>query len=70
LNKFIIKIRSIFDSQKEFIRDVSHELKTPLMQIDSSIELLENKLEDRENIKRLDSIKESVENINNLISKL
>jgi hypothetical protein len=39
------------------------------MQINSSIELLESKL-DKENKERLEIIKDRIENINNIISKL
>lgn len=70
LNKFIYKIKHNFDSQKDFIQDVSHELKTPLMQIESSIELLETKFTKKEDIEKINSIKEIIDNINMLISNL
>lgn len=69
-NSFIVKIKDIFHSQKDFIQDVSHELKTPLMQIDSSIEILENKITDEKILLKLKNIRSAVTNINNIISNL
>lgn len=69
-NSFIAKIKDIFHSQKDFIQDVSHELKTPLMQIDSSIEILENKITDEKTLLKLKNIRSAVTNINNIISNL
>ncbi|MDD5769557.1 MAG: HAMP domain-containing sensor histidine kinase [Candidatus Gracilibacteria bacterium] len=69
-NAFISKIKDIFNSQKDFIQDVSHELKTPLMQIDSSIEIIENKINDEKILSKLENIKSSVRNINSIISNL
>lgn len=70
LNKFIWETREIIESQKSFIQDSSHELKTPLMQIQSNIELMEDKIKDEETKERLESIKISIENINDIVSNL
>lgn len=70
LNRFISKIKTIFDTQKDFIQDVSHELKTPLMQIESTLDTLENKFKKEDDINKIDNIKESLDNINNIIQKL
>lgn len=70
LNKFIRKVKETFDSQKFFIQDASHELKTPLMQIESNIELLELDIKDKKSLERLENIRLSVENINQVISNL
>ncbi|MDR2640894.1 MAG: hypothetical protein LBC61_06460 [Candidatus Peribacteria bacterium] len=58
------------DSHKHFIQDTSHELKTPLMQITSNIEILEYKIKDADTKEKLESIKLSIENINEIISNL
>lgn len=70
LNKFILKIKTIFNDQKDFVQDVSHELKTPLMQIESNLEILENKITKDNEKERINKVKEILENINNIISKL
>ena len=69
-NNFLTKISSIFSSQKDFIQDVSHELKTPLMQIESSIEIIENKITDEKILDKLSNIKSTVWKINSIISNL
>ena len=70
LNNFLTKISNIFSSQKDFIQDVSHELKTPLMQIESSIELIENKITDEKILEKITNIKSTVWKINSIISNL
>ncbi len=69
-NSFLNKINNIFTSQKDFIQDASHELKTPLMQIQSSLELLEDKIKDEKMQNKIQNIKWATDNINNIISKL
>jgi len=70
INNFIKDIKNIFDSQKSFIQDTSHELKTPLMQIETSIDLLENnKLEKKDRL-RINQIRTSINNINEIISNI
>ena len=70
LNKFIWKVKETLISQKFFIQDANHELKTPLMQIQTNIELMEDDINDEKNIKRLENIKVSIENINQILSNL
>jgi len=70
VNKFIKSINNVYNSQKEFIQDTSHELKTPLMQINTNLDLLETKIEDKNTINKLDSIRQSTEYLNNLVSSL
>ena len=70
VNKFIKSINQIYNNQKEFIQDTSHELKTPLMQINTNLDLIENKVEDTRIISKLDSIRQSTEYLNNLVSNL
>lgn len=70
INKLITKSKNILESQKRFIQDSSHELKTPLMQIDSNIEILEEKIIDENFRKKLENIKKASENINKIVSNL
>ena len=70
VNKFINSINQIYNKQKEFIQDTSHELKTPLMQINTNLDLIENKIKDKKIISKLDSIRQSTEYLNNLVSNL
>lgn len=70
INKLIENSRNILISQKNFIQDTNHELKTPLMQIDSNIEMLEGKITDPKIQKRIDEIKSSTQNINEIVTNL
>ncbi len=70
INKFILENKKITDSQITFIQDTSHELKTPLMQIESNIELIEDKINDKKILEKLEQIKSSSKNINSIISNL
>ncbi len=68
LTKWIIKpVIESFNKQKQFIEDVSHELKTPISVIIASAEALENEPEEK---KWLDNIKSESERMSNLVSDL
>lgn len=70
INNLISKSKNILENQKRFIQDSSHELKTPLMQIDTNIEILEEKITDKKILEKLENIKKSSENINKIVSNL
>jgi len=70
INKFIKQNNNILDTQKNFIQDVSHELKTPLMQIESNVELIEDKITDSKIKNKIEQIKTSSKDINEIISNL
>ena len=69
INKFIKKIKNILEKEKEFLQDISHEIKTPLMQIDTTLELMKDKK--KLNLeKEIEQIENSTHKINKIISKL
>jgi len=70
INKFILENKKIFESQINFIQDTSHELKTPLMQINSNLEILEWIIFDEKILNKLKEIWNSVKNIDEIISNL
>ncbi len=70
INNFIKQNNEILNKQKSFIQDTSHELKTPLMQINSNIELIEDKIKDKKIKNKILEIKKSSENIWEIISNL
>lgn len=68
-NRMIERIQNLIDKEKEFIHNITHEIKTPLSAIRVNIESLPmlNKQIDRESI---NEILQSVDNLNNLIDDL
>jgi len=70
VNKFILSANDVYNTQKEFIQDTSHELKTPLMQINTNLDILETKIKEQNIISKLESIRQSTDYLNNLVSNL
>jgi len=70
INYFIVESNKVYKNQKEFVQDMSHEIKTPLMQILSTIDLLENRINDEKALKKLSDIKNVVYHLSDLVSKL
>ena len=68
----ITRLRQLEDIRKDFVANVSHEIKTPITAIRGFAEtLLEGALEDRENAyKFLETIKNNSERLNSLVSDL
>lgn len=68
LTEWIIKpVQEMFNKQKQFIADASHELKTPLSVIIASAEALEREPEEK---KWLENIKDESVRMNNLVGNL
>ena len=71
LNKFIGDIKSIFNSQKSFIQDVSHELKTPLTSIRGFVDTLKSgAINEEVGVKFLDIIDIEAERLELLINDI
>ncbi len=68
INNFIQKINYAYSKQRNFLQDISHEIKTPLMQILSTIELMEDDFGN--NNKDFQMIKERINYISDLINKI
>ncbi|WAA09211.1 sensor histidine kinase [Fervidibacillus albus] len=71
--KAMIPISNAFHRQQEFLADVSHELRTPLSVLQSSIEVMEMDVEEKEKSffqKRLRNMKEEVKRMTNLVDDL
>jgi two-component system phosphate regulon sensor histidine kinase PhoR len=68
----ITRLRQLEDIRKDFVANVSHEIKTPITAIRGFAEtLLEGALEDKENAhKFLETIKNHSERLNSLVSDL
>jgi two-component system phosphate regulon sensor histidine kinase PhoR len=68
----ITRLRQLEDMRKDFVANVSHEIKTPITAIKGFAEtLLEGALEDKENAyKFLETIKNHSERLNSLVSDL
>jgi signal transduction histidine kinase len=71
-NNMISRLKSSFDSQKQFVENASHELKTPLSIIKLNLEALysKKKLSKREKDKYVVNIKKSIDLMNKLMEDL
>lgn len=68
ITKWITKpVEDSFNSQKKFIEDTSHELKTPLAVIMASTDLIDKT---KKNEKWIDNIKDETDNMNKLINNM
>ncbi len=68
----ITRLRKLEETRKDFVANVSHEIKTPITAIKGFAEtLLEGALDDRENARKfLETIKNHSERLNSLVSDL
>lgn len=70
-NKLLDRIQTLFSTQKQFLSNVSHELKNPLSIIKSQIEIsLVKPQTEKEYISTLSSIQEDITDLNDVILKL
>lgn len=68
ISKIIVKpVEEVFNKQKEFISDASHELKTPLAIIKANVEVIETKFGENKWIKY---IKNEITSMNKLVNDM
>lgn len=72
LKNQIIRLRQLEEFRKDFIANISHEVKTPLTAISSAVELLETKktLADNQSEQCLDILDFQAKRLNNLINDI
>ncbi len=70
-NKLLDRIQNLFATQKQFLSNVSHELKNPLSIVKSQIEIILVKPQsEKEYISTLSSIHEDIVDLNDVVLKL
>ncbi len=67
---FINKVKSSIKREKELYEDINHDLRTPLMVISSSIELLKSWELSNYQIEKLDMIEDNSTKMKNLVNEL
>ena len=70
LNGMIERIDSAFKSQKRFVANASHEIKTPLTVIQTELEILEKKTKDAESAESIKNALSEIENLTRLTNSL
>lgn len=70
LNGMIERIDSAFKSQKRFVANASHEIKTPLTVIQTELEILEKKIKDAESAESIKNALSEIENLTRLTNSL
>ncbi len=70
LNEMIERIDNAFKSQKRFVANASHEIKTPLTVIQTELEILEKKLNDSDSQESLRNALSEIENLTGLTNSL
>jgi len=68
INNFIKKLNQAYLNQKQFMQDISHEIKTPLMQISTTIELIQDNMPEYKNQFQL--IQDKIQFISDLVRKI
>ena len=70
LNEMIERIDNAFKSQKRFVANASHEIKTPLTVIQTELEILEKRIKDAESAEGIKNALSEIENLTKLINSL
>ncbi|WP_434927142.1 ATP-binding protein [Shewanella sp. HL-SH4] len=69
-NHMAEKIQRLISSHKNLINAVSHELRTPIARIEFNLELLRNSTKNDYQLKQLDRIEFSLNELNSLVSEM
>ncbi len=70
LNEMIERIDDAFKSQKRFVANASHEIKTPLTVIQTELEILEKKIEDADSAEGIKNALSEIESLTKLTNSL
>ena len=70
LNEMIARIDIAFKSQKKFVANASHEIKTPLTVIQTELEILEKKIKDVESAESIKNVLSEIDNLTKLTNSL
>ena len=70
LNEMIERIDNAFKSQKRFVANASHEIKTPLTVIQTELEILEKKMNDPDTQESIKNALSEIENLTKLTNSL
>jgi len=70
LNEMIERIDKAFKSQKRFVANASHEIKTPLTVIQTELEILDKKIKDDESKESIKNVLSEIENLTKLTNSL
>jgi signal transduction histidine kinase len=70
LNGMIERIDNAFKSQKRFIANASHEIKTPLTVIQTELEILQKKVKDTESVESIKNVLSEIEILTKLTNSL
>jgi len=70
LNEMIERIDNAFKSQKRFVANASHEIKTPLTVIQTELEILEKKVKDSESEESIKNALSEIDNLTKLTNSL
>jgi len=70
INNFINQINKTYLQKQELVEQISHQLKTPLMQIQSSLDLIELNIKDQQDLEKIEQIRQIIENMSKTIAQL
>ncbi len=70
LNEMIERIDGAFKSQKRFIANASHEIKTPLTVIQTELEILEKKIRDADSVESIKNALSEIDSLTKLTNSL